>query len=131
MSDKQGRNDLCSCGSGKKYKNCCLSTSSSSFPLSTVADFDWRKLRQLEGAVIDKHLIPYVMKTLPEDVIHLAMSDCLPEDLPEAIDREMLLHQFLLPWIFFNWIPDEDFGLEQFNPDITIAENYLLNYKTN
>jgi hypothetical protein len=23
MSDKKGRNDLCSCGSGKKYKKCC------------------------------------------------------------------------------------------------------------
>lgn len=24
MSDKLGRNDPCSCGSGKKYKQCCL-----------------------------------------------------------------------------------------------------------
>lgn len=24
--EKIGRNDLCPCGSGKKYKNCCLST---------------------------------------------------------------------------------------------------------
>jgi len=23
--DKIGRNDACPCGSGKKYKNCCLS----------------------------------------------------------------------------------------------------------
>lgn len=25
MTQKIGRNDPCSCGSGKKYKNCCLS----------------------------------------------------------------------------------------------------------
>jgi uncharacterized protein len=25
MEEKVGRNDPCSCGSGKKYKNCCLS----------------------------------------------------------------------------------------------------------
>lgn len=24
MSQKIGRNDPCSCGSGKKYKNCCM-----------------------------------------------------------------------------------------------------------
>lgn len=24
MTEKQGRNDLCACGSGKKYKACCL-----------------------------------------------------------------------------------------------------------
>lgn len=26
MNKKIGRNDICPCGSGKKYKNCCLST---------------------------------------------------------------------------------------------------------
>jgi hypothetical protein len=100
-------------------------------PLTTafleVSDFEWRKLRQLEGSVIDKHLIPYVMKTLPDDVMHLAMNDCLTEDLPEEIDQGVLFHQFLMPWIFFNWILDEDFGLKQFNSHITIADNYLLN----
>ena len=25
MKEKAGRNDPCPCGSGKKYKNCCLS----------------------------------------------------------------------------------------------------------
>lgn len=24
MAEKVGRNDLCRCGSGKKYKNCCM-----------------------------------------------------------------------------------------------------------
>jgi uncharacterized protein len=24
MSDKPGRNDPCTCGSGKKYKSCCM-----------------------------------------------------------------------------------------------------------
>lgn len=27
MTEKVGRNDPCSCGSGKKYKNCCLQRS--------------------------------------------------------------------------------------------------------
>lgn len=27
MTEKLGRNDLCSCGSGKKYKQCCLKKS--------------------------------------------------------------------------------------------------------
>jgi len=130
MSNSLGRNDPCSCGSGKKYKKCCMPTSSSLFTFSAVTDSEWRKARQLEGSVIDKHLIPYAMQTLPDDVMHLAMDDCLPENLPEEIDQGMLFHQFLMPWIFFNWIPAETFGLERFNPDITIAENYLTNNKT-
>lgn len=129
MSDQLGRNDTCSCGSGKKYKKCCMPISLASFAHSDVADFEWRKLRQLEGAVIDKHLIPYVMKTLPEDAMPFAINDCLPEDLPEEIDKEVLLQNFLMPWIFFNWIPDESFGLKKFDPELTIAENYLCNYE--
>lgn len=30
MTEKVGRNDPCPCGSGKKYKNCCQQTTSSS-----------------------------------------------------------------------------------------------------
>lgn len=129
MSDKLGRNDLCSCGSGKKYKKCCMTASMTAFAFSEIADEAWRNVRQLEGSVIDKHLIPYAMETLPDAVMHLAMDDCLPENLPEEIDQGMLFHQFLMPWIFFNWIPMEDFELDEFNPDITIAENYVCNHK--
>ena len=32
MSNKIGRNELCPCGSGKKYKKCCISNSSSKSP---------------------------------------------------------------------------------------------------
>ncbi|MFT3742551.1 MAG: SEC-C metal-binding domain-containing protein [Gammaproteobacteria bacterium] len=130
MNNQQGRNDQCSCGSGKKYKKCCLTISSPTSASSEVIDFSWKKLRQLEGTVVDKHLIPYVIKTLPDAVMSLAMEDCLPEDLPEEMDRERLFPQFLMPWIFFNWIPDEDFGLKNFDPEITLAENYLQSHKT-
>ena len=129
MSNKLGRNDLCSCGSEKKYKKCCM-PAAQSFALSGVADFEWRKLRQLEGVVVDKHLLPYVTKTLPDDVMALAVSDCLPEDLPEEIDREALFRQFLMPWIFFNWIPEEKFGLKEFDSEVTLSENYLRTENT-
>lgn len=32
MNQKIGRNDFCPCGSGKKYKTCCLSKQSSRSP---------------------------------------------------------------------------------------------------
>jgi len=31
MNDKTGRNDPCPCGSGKKYKSCCLSKQQSKY----------------------------------------------------------------------------------------------------
>lgn len=122
---KLGRNDLCSCGSGKKYKKCCINEAHSNH-YSEVADSEWLKLRQLEGGVIDKHLLPYITK-LPKDVMSQAISDCLPEeDLPEEIDKELLFNHFILPWSLFNWLPLENFGLEQFDPEKTLSQNYLM-----
>ncbi|MGA7455634.1 MAG: SEC-C metal-binding domain-containing protein, partial [Rhodoplanes sp.] len=42
---KPGRNDPCPCGSGKKYKHCCLNTGS--VPAAAPADLTWRRLRAL------------------------------------------------------------------------------------
>jgi len=130
MNHKIGRNDICPCGSGKKYKKCCMEEEEKS-SVSNIAtvDFKWRQIRQLEGAVIDRHLIPYAMKELPEEVFQLAFADFFPEDFPEDLDMEIFMHQLFLPWYLFNWIPAEDFDLEQFDPDKTIAQNYFTFYE--
>jgi hypothetical protein len=122
MSDKMGRNDPCPCGSGKKYKKCCILTSSVAFP---VADFEWRKLRQLEGIVVDRHLLSYTAEELPVEAVKLALSDFFPDDLPDTLDEEVLFHHFFIPWFLFNWIPFEGFDLPQFNPEQTLARNYV------
>lgn len=118
MAEKIGRNDECSCGSGKKYKKCCSTTSN-----ATVFDLAWQNLRQTEGRVVDQHLMPYVTTTLSPDVLKTAIEDLFPE-LPEEIEEHFLI-QFVIPWVLFNWIPDEDFGLSNFNAEQTIAINYL------
>ena len=41
---KPGRNDLCPCGSGKKYKQCCLAHDSAS--VVDLADRTWRQMRE-------------------------------------------------------------------------------------
>ncbi len=69
MRNRIGRNDICPCGSGKKYKKCCMETA------SIPVDFAWRKLRQLEGIIMDKHLIPYAMETLPKVAVEAAVED--------------------------------------------------------
>ena len=38
MSNKVGRNDLCPCGSGKKYKKCCISIVNSKSAQAWVDD---------------------------------------------------------------------------------------------
>lgn len=123
-ADKPGRNDPCYCGSGKKYKKCCLGLETSS-SMAEVTDFGWRKLRQIEGLVFDQHLIPYITQEMPDGIIKFAVSDCLPNDLPEALDRELLFTHFFLPWVLFNWFPNDDSGLEQFDPERTLSQDYI------
>lgn len=122
MSDKIGRNEVCPCGSGKKYKKCCIKTS---VPDSEIIDFEWRQLRKLEGTVVDKHLMPYVTNELPNELMEIALLDLLPEDLPEAIDQKIFFENFFIPYFLFNWICTEDIAIDGFNLDKTIAENYL------
>jgi len=124
MINKTGRNYPCPCGSGKKYKKCCLAILPSP-NTSKVIDLAWHKLRQLEGTLLDQHLIPYAMEELPEDVMSYAALDCLPDELPEMLDKELLFNNFFLPWYIFNWIPDDDFCIHSFEPKSTLAKNYL------
>ena len=125
MGHQIGRNDACPCGSGNKYKKCCMKTEASSSSNVVEVDFKWRQLRKLEGAIIDNHLVPYALQELPEDVIKRALADCFPEDLPEEIDERILLDHFFQPWLLFNWVPSHDFGLKRFDGEKTIASNYL------
>jgi hypothetical protein len=62
---KVGRNDLCPCGSGKKYKHCHL-------PIEEAAQAEQRRLRQ-------------AVDTLMPQIIEAARG--LPEAIPPAIER--------------------------------------------
>ncbi|OGT49016.1 MAG: hypothetical protein A3E82_08740 [Gammaproteobacteria bacterium RIFCSPHIGHO2_12_FULL_38_11] len=66
---KIGRNDVCPCGSGEKYKKCCLLIV---LKHSDAIDPAWRKLRQIEGELIETHLLPYATKVLPKELGALA-----------------------------------------------------------
>jgi hypothetical protein len=133
-NEKTGRNDLCPCGSGKKYKKCCLSES---YQSQEILDFSWRNIRKIEGNVIDKHLVPYMENKLPKELITLAITDFFPEETPEVADKELLFFNFFMPWLLFNWISeyeDElDINIKNFNSKLTISANYMKtnNYKLN
>ncbi len=122
MVNKIGRNDACPCGSGKKHKKCCAAPSAE----ATIVDLAWRRLRQTEGSVVDRHLMPYVMKTLPPTILKSAIEDILPEEgLPDEIDEEHFFNQFVMPLFLFHWIPEEFSTSDHLNPEQTVAINYL------
>lgn len=128
LATKIGRNDTCPCGSGKKYKKCCMVEKSMSTAKVASIDFKWRQLRQLENTVVYQHILPYATKELPDDIMKSALVDCFTEPLPDELDEELLYDHYFLPWFLFNWIPEDTFGLKQFNSELTVAQNYMQTY---
>jgi hypothetical protein len=118
---KVGRNDACFCGSGKKYKKCCALLTEN----NKILDFEWRKIRQTEGIIIDKHLVPYLANEFPKNITNEAWSEFIPEEaLPEEA-YEALWHNMFIPWLFFNWIPYPETTAEKLIGNQPIALKYL------
>ena len=97
---KIGRNDPCPCGSGKKFKKCCMN--------KTVTPTETLQYRRL-SKVLDKlmpRLINYGLSVFGEKGANSAMTEFLgwpdPDDIPDeaAIDRAGML---FWPWFVFNW----------------------------
>jgi hypothetical protein len=124
MAEKIKRNDLCPCGSGKKYKKCCIDKANSS---SKVIDFAWSRLRKTEGEVVDKHLLPYIEKlSNKKELITEAWLDFFLDEDPAEEIIELLSVDVFIPWFLFNWIPYRYEDLESGDfEDKPIAMRYL------
>ncbi len=99
---KAGRNDPCPCGSGKKYKQCCMKTEQP----QPEEEFLWRRIRRaIEGSpmkMLDFSSSHFGRKALLE-----AWDDFMPwEDEPFAMDTPHM--PIFMPWFFYGWLPDLD-----------------------
>ncbi|GJL49539.1 MAG: hypothetical protein NPIRA01_07660 [Nitrospirales bacterium] len=119
--EKHGRNDPCPCGSGKKYKKCCLSKESA--PIASLA---WLKMRRTEG-----ELIPILLKHAdkyygPEALVEAWDEFSLWDDVPLDPSSQPELDTAFLPWFVFNWIPDNaEIEETEHIPEMPVAQHYL------
>lgn len=121
---KIGRNDPCPCGSGKKYKRCCLRGGG-------VANLALTRLRKIEGELMFR-LFEYGAEYYPGAIAE-AWNEfhCGEEVEPPAgpEDAPMEFESIFLPWFLFNWVPDnagvDDPGVRY--PETPIARQYLQN----
>ncbi|MFO7896085.1 MAG: SEC-C metal-binding domain-containing protein, partial [Candidatus Cloacimonadales bacterium] len=122
---KIGRNEPCPCGSGKKYKKCCLNKNQE---LST--EFIFRKSREIDLEIIDK-LRHFVGQHFGPEIIHLAWQD-FSGDSKAFFSEDNPHHQLFLPWTLFNWLPaqNDEFDPSQRKYDFTIADFFLEKYST-
>ncbi|GAB7082396.1 SEC-C metal-binding domain-containing protein [Megalodesulfovibrio paquesii] len=119
---KVGRNDPCPCGSGKKYKKCCLAA------LQEAENTPYRRISDTYNALADK-LMQFTERELGMDIMDLALDAFFLEALDQS-GREPFqgFSQLFVPWALFTWIPTPDAlqTLEPpYPPDLTIAEVFL------
>jgi len=118
---KIGRNEPCPCGSGKKYKKCCLYKAA-----APVASLGRRKIRRVES-----ELLPALMKHAEKQYGPAAMHEgwgefTLWDETPMDANADPEVDALFVPWFLFNWTPD-NIGLDEDEryPDLPIARHYL------
>ncbi len=116
---KIGRNSPCPCGSGRKYKACCLAAANAS-------DFQFRLNRRLYSEVI-----PWLIEfaTDSPEFIEAAWIDFNGTDDVEMLDPEGPMSQLFMPWFLFNWAPElEGQSTSKFFP-VSIAQLFLFAHR--
>lgn len=123
-----GRNDPCPCGSGKKYKKCCLNETK----VVSTEEFHYQRLSEAYNRGFDK-MAAYSARLLDPEAMDWAMAEywmavgrkVVPED--EDIHRQMPL---FTPWMIFNW-PIKPIGSSKKIEGLkgkTIAEIYMKDH---
>lgn len=113
---KIGRNTPCPCGSGRKYKACCLGRANAS-------DFQFRLNRRLSS-----ELVPQVIEFASESteaVSEAWMQFYGSEDI-RKMESDSEMNALFMPWFLFNWgLEIEKKGTLEID-EITIAELFLV-----
>ena len=99
---KLGRNNPCYCGSGKKYKHCCLNAGA--VPVTAPTDLTWRRLRALlEG--YSAEMLRFIAEAYGPLAVQEAWEAFTGDDDLEY-DPDTPLMQLFMPWFFHSWTPD-------------------------
>ena len=101
---KLRRNAPCYCGSGKKYKHCCLNAGAVPVTVTAPADLTWHRLRALlVGYPTD--MMRFIVEAYGPFALHEAWAAFTGDDEPEY-DPDTPLMQLFMPWFFHSWTPD-------------------------
>jgi hypothetical protein len=116
---KTGRNDPCPCGSGKKYKQCCLQAQETQQP----EDFLWHRIRQAIDGLPGK-LLKFSHNHWGEEALLEAWGD-FTLWREEDFSQDTPHMQLFMPWFFFNWRPDYLISDSDIPPKKTAGEAFL------
>ena len=97
---KPGRNDPCPCGSGKKFKHCCLRAESTA--AETPENFLRRRVRAVIGDLAQR-LLRFIQGQFEPGLIQEAWEDFTGET--EPFDPKTPHIVVFMPWFFHHWYP--------------------------
>jgi len=121
---KTGRNDPCPCGSGKKYKRCCLNLN---VPVSKfITDPKWRRLREAEGKVVGL-VLSFARKLYGVDFLEAAWAEYSPDGGPMREAPEF--DTSFIPWALFNFVPDDAYQTFNSLKGLPVAVQFLSRAK--
>ena len=94
-----GRNEPCPCGSGRKYKHCCLKA-------NDAADFRWRQMRAVEGRLVPE-LLELSLKEWGPELVGAALEEFFVwQGVPEDYDQTDEFSAFFVPWFVYEFVDD-------------------------
>jgi hypothetical protein len=117
---KVGRNQPCPCGSGKKYKKCCLGIEKVS------SDLLYRRLGEAHDRLAHR-LMRHGLKMFGEEALGVALDEFMAWPDEGISDEDLADHRPLFyPWFIYNWEYEADPDYPQLDgpEDTTIAELY-------
>ena len=119
---KPGRNDPCLCGSGKKYKHCCMNAQ----PAEPPEELRWRRVRRAIEGMADILLRFGRTRYGPTMLVEAWETFNLAEE-PTDFDPQTPHLPVFMPWLFFDWQPDPlDTDIDPAVLDgLTLAQAYL------
>jgi hypothetical protein len=105
---KPGRNDPCPCGSGRKYKQCCLAKAQAES--ESPGQLTWRRIRRANEDLIPR-MLRFVTQAYGEGAVEEAWDEFTLWDEDVQADEEYdwynSPHQSVfLPWLLHRWAPD-------------------------
>jgi hypothetical protein len=117
--EKAGRNDPCPCGSGKKYKHCCLSKESSkSAPIREPLSIDspWGRQRAASDRLTGD-LLKLAAREFRECIAE-AWLDFNQDPMPQSIEKYPYEEGIFNPYTIFDWDPERPARRSGYKPRV-------------
>jgi hypothetical protein len=96
--EKVGRNERCPCGSGKKYKHCCLAVHTS------PDESPWKKQRDASDRLTGE-LLRLATREFGEGLV-LAWADFNQMGIPDPFEKYPYEEAIFSPYMIFEWDPE-------------------------